>query len=134
MLFFQVVKLILERPLSSLLPRNTLVSSTTSLPHLTSALCQYGAAYPNKLDHSLSQRSSQNGEPQAWGGSPPAPGIGREGGVAGGARGHRSPSRPCGGGGGGAARPAAADRDCLAGEDRRGVAQARAGGGGGGRG
>ena len=81
-MFFQVVKLILERPLSSLLPRNTLVSSTTSLPHLTSALCQYGAAYPNKLDHSLSQRSSQNGEPRAWGGSPsapPPPRIGREG-------------------------------------------------------
>ena len=60
-MFFQVVKLILERPLSSLLPRNTIVSSTTSLPYLTSALCQYGAAYPTKLDHSLSHRSSQSG-------------------------------------------------------------------------
>ena len=38
---------------------NTLVSSTTSLPALTSALCQCAAAYSTNLDHSRFHRSSQ---------------------------------------------------------------------------
>ena len=42
-------------------PRNTLLSSTTSLPSLTSAPCQCGPAYSTKFDHSLSHRSSQSG-------------------------------------------------------------------------